>query len=144
MSEAFKLNGNRDIAPCVSAMLSCIAHPNEVGDTITKLSALTFVQVRPHFNSHTWITCLQGWCDVIFDLFHVALTAYSPLAQSVETPALSIMVPLLIRGMRHGETPIKRKTCVIIANMSKLVNSPKDATVFLPRCVGPGGSRGWE
>lgn len=45
------------------------------------------------------------------------------------------MVPLLIRGMRHGETPIKRKTCVIIANMAKLVNNPTDATVFLPRCV---------
>ncbi len=48
MSAAFKLNGNKDIAPCVPAMLSCIAHPNEVGDTITKLSATTFVQVmRP-------------------------------------------------------------------------------------------------
>ena len=45
MSAAFKLNGNKDISPCVSAMLSCIAHPNEVGDTITKMSALTFVQV---------------------------------------------------------------------------------------------------
>ena len=45
MSAAFKLNGNKDISPCVSAMLSCIAHPNEVGDTISKMSALTFVQV---------------------------------------------------------------------------------------------------
>ncbi|GAX78040.1 hypothetical protein CEUSTIGMA_g5482.t1 [Chlamydomonas eustigma] len=98
MSAAFKLNGNKDIAPCVPAMLSCIAHPNEVGDTITKLSATTFVQ-------------------------------------SVEAPALAIMVPLLIRGMRHGETPIKRKTCVIIANMAKLVNNPADATVFLPRLL---------
>ena len=53
--------------------------------------------------------------------------------QSVEAPALAIMVPLLIRGMRHGETPIKRKTSVIIANMAKLVNDPTDATVFLPR-----------
>ena len=45
MSASIKLNGNKDIAPCVAAMLSCIAHPNEVGDTITKLSASTFVQV---------------------------------------------------------------------------------------------------
>ncbi len=37
--------------------------------------------------------------------------------QSVESPALAIMVPLLIRGLRHNETPIKRKTVIIIANM---------------------------
>ena len=58
---------------------------------------------------------------------------FSP--QSVESPALAIMVPLLVRGMRHGETPIKRKTAVIIANMAKLVNNPSDATVFLPRLL---------
>ena len=45
------------------------------------------------------------------------------------------MVPLLIRGLRHNETPIKRKTTIIIANMSKLVNNPADATVFLPRLL---------
>jgi elongation factor 3 len=53
--------------------------------------------------------------------------------QQVDNPALSIMVPLLIRGLRSNETPIKRKTAIIIANMSKLVNNPADATVFLPR-----------
>jgi elongation factor 3 len=37
--------------------------------------------------------------------------------QAVEAPALSIMVPLLIRGLRHNETPIKRKTAVILSNM---------------------------
>ena len=98
MSDAFKLNGNRDIEPCVSAMLSCIARPAEVGDTITKLSCTTFVQ-------------------------------------QVETPALAIMVPLLIRGMRHGETPIKRKTSIIIGNMAKLVANAADATIFLPRLL---------
>jgi hypothetical protein len=45
MSAAFKLNGNRDIEPCVPALLSCIARPNEVGSAVTKLSATTFVQV---------------------------------------------------------------------------------------------------
>lgn len=52
----------------------------------------------------------------------------------MEAPALAIMVPLLIRGMRHAETPIKRKTSVIISNMAKLVGNPVDAVVFLPRC----------
>ena len=52
----------------------------------------------------------------------------------MEGPALAIMVPLLMRGLRE-ETSIKRKSCVIITNMSKLVNSPLDAARFLPRLL---------
>lgn len=45
MSTCFKLQGNRDIEPCVPLMLSCIARPAEANNAITKLSATTFVQV---------------------------------------------------------------------------------------------------
>lgn len=45
MTACFKLQGNRDIEPCVPSMLSCIARPAEVPDAITKLSGTTFVQV---------------------------------------------------------------------------------------------------
>jgi hypothetical protein len=45
MTSCFRLQGNRDIEPCVPAMLSCIPRPTEVGDAITKLSGTTFVQV---------------------------------------------------------------------------------------------------
>lgn len=55
--------------------------------------------------------------------------------QAVEAPALSIMVPLLVRGLRERQTAIKRKSAVIIDNMSKLVDNPADAAVFLPRLV---------
>jgi elongation factor 3 len=46
MGAIFKLQGNRDIEPCVPSMLSCIAKPQETPDAITKLSGTTFVQVR--------------------------------------------------------------------------------------------------
>jgi len=55
-----------------------------------------------------------------------------PAAQTVEAPALAVMVPLLVKGMRES-TAIQRKSCVIITNMSKLVNSPVDAINFLPK-----------
>jgi hypothetical protein len=45
MSTCFKLQGNRDIEPCVPVMLACIARPAEANSAITKLSATTFVQV---------------------------------------------------------------------------------------------------
>ena len=54
--------------------------------------------------------------------------------QAVEAPALAVMVPLLVRGLREA-TAIQRKCCVITTNMSKLVNSPLDAAHFLPALV---------
>jgi hypothetical protein len=56
------------------------------------------------------------------------------LPQAIEAPALAVMVPLLIRGLRES-TPIQRKCCVITTNMAKLVNSPLDAAHFLPALV---------
>jgi len=50
----------------------------------------------------------------------------------VQTPTLAIIVPLLRRGLREGATAIKRKAALIIDNMSKLVEPPTEAEIFLP------------
>jgi elongation factor 3 len=52
--------------------------------------------------------------------------------QSVESPALAMVVPLLLRGLREKSTATKRQAAVIIDNMSKLVDNPIDAAPFLP------------
>jgi elongation factor 3 len=52
--------------------------------------------------------------------------------QSVESPALAMVVPLLLRGLREKQTATKRQSAVIIDNMSKLVDNPIDAAPFLP------------
>ena len=52
--------------------------------------------------------------------------------QSVESPALAMVVPLLLRGLREKSTATKRQSAVIINNMSKLVDNPIDAAPFLP------------
>jgi elongation factor 3 len=98
MNQACTAVGNRDIEKFIPALITAMANPAEVSETVHKLSATTFVQ-------------------------------------AVEAPALSIMVPLLVRGLRERQTAIKRKSAVIIDNMSKLVDNPADAAVFLPRSV---------
>lgn len=50
--------------------------------------------------------------------------------QSVDARTLSILTPLLIRGLTDRTTPVRRKTCVIIKNMAKLVDDPSDAAKF--------------
>ena len=52
--------------------------------------------------------------------------------QSVQSPALAMVVPLLLRGLRSNKTATRRQSCVIIDNMSKLVDDPMDASPFLP------------
>ncbi|CAB9524963.1 [NU+] prion formation protein 1 [Seminavis robusta] len=52
--------------------------------------------------------------------------------QSVESPALAMVVPLLLRGLREKNIATKRQSAVIIDNMSKLVDNPLDAAPFLP------------
>lgn len=50
----------------------------------------------------------------------VHLLSATTFVQAVEAPALSVMVPLLLRGLRTRETAIKRKSALIIDNMSKV------------------------
>ncbi|CCE66037.1 hypothetical protein TPHA_0O00680 [Tetrapisispora phaffii CBS 4417] len=52
------------------------------------------------------------------------------------TPAtLSVMVPLLARGLAERETSIKRKAAVIIDNMCKLVEDPQVVAPFLGKLL---------
>jgi len=52
--------------------------------------------------------------------------------QSVQSPALAMVVPLLLRGLRSRVIATRRQSAVIIDNMSKLVDDPIDAAPFLP------------
>ena len=52
--------------------------------------------------------------------------------QSVQSPALAMVVPLLMKGLRAKPTATRRQSAVIIDNMSKLVDDPIDAGPFLP------------
>ena len=61
--------------------------------------------------------------------------AGTTFVQTVEMPAMSIIVPLLVRGLRERETAVKRQTATIIENMSKLVENAQAAAPFLPRLI---------
>ena len=50
--------------------------------------------------------------------------------QNVEAPALAITTPILIKGLNDRKTETKRKCCVIIDNMCKLVEHPKEIIGF--------------
>jgi len=51
--------------------------------------------------------------------------------QSVNSAALAMVTPLLIRGLNSGVTATVRQSAVIIDNMSRLVDDPIDAAPFM-------------
>lgn len=61
--------------------------------------------------------------------------AGTTFVQQVESPTLSIITPLLQRGLRERQTAIKRKSALIIDNMCKLVEDSRDAKPFVPKLL---------
>jgi len=54
-------------------------------------------------------------------------------------PALAVMVPVFIRGMKERQMLVKRKTVVVIHNVLRLVEDPSRAAPFLPQLIPWGG-----
>lgn len=51
--------------------------------------------------------------------------------QNVESPALAIMTPVLIRGLKERTEATQRRCCVIVDNMCKLVDDPREGAPLL-------------
>ena len=49
---------------------------------------------------------------------------------SVDAPTLSILCPILSRGLKEKMTNVKRMCSIVIENMSKLVDSPTAVAPF--------------
>ena len=78
--------------------------------------------------------------DKIYD--SVEALASCVFVQNVEAPALAITTPIIMRGLIDSKTATRRLTCVIIDNMCKLIEHPKEILPFyeklktsLERCI---------
>lgn len=76
------------------------------------------------------VKCINGLASTIF-------------VQKVETSALAIIEPLLVRGLREKKTSILRKIGTIVDNMLLLVDNVCDALPFMERVL-PGLKHGFE
>ncbi|KAG6809930.1 hypothetical protein H0H92_014034 [Tricholoma furcatifolium] len=65
----------------------------------------------------------------------IMLLSATTFVSEVDSPTLSLMVPLLSRGLSEKLTATKRKVAVIVDNMSKLVDSPVTVRPFLPKLL---------
>jgi elongation factor 3 len=65
----------------------------------------------------------------------INLLSATTFVSEVDSATLSLMVPLLSRGLSEKLTAIKRRVAVIADNMAKLVDSPITVRPFLPKLL---------
>jgi elongation factor 3 len=51
--------------------------------------------------------------------------------QNVEGPALAVITPVLVRGLSERADVVKRRCCVIVDNMCKLIDDPREGTPLM-------------
>merc|ERR1719174_453247 len=51
--------------------------------------------------------------------------------QNVEAPALAVLTPVLVRGLNERNEQTKRRCCVIVDNMCKLIDDPREGQPLL-------------
>lgn len=102
---------------------------NKVCDTLDNLDVVPFLPAL--------VSCISKPEEVPECVYKLAATTF---VQQVEAPTLSIMVPLLVRGLAERKPAVLRQAAVIIDNMCKLVENPADAHQFLPKLM-PGLDR---
>ncbi|KAI0315652.1 P-loop containing nucleoside triphosphate hydrolase protein [Amylostereum chailletii] len=65
----------------------------------------------------------------------IQLLSATTFVSEVDSPTLSLMVPLLSRGLSEKLTATKRRVAVIVDNMAKLVDSHVTVRPFLPKLL---------
>ncbi|TFY58615.1 hypothetical protein EVG20_g8077 [Dentipellis fragilis] len=65
----------------------------------------------------------------------IQLLSATTFVSEVDSPTLSLMVPLLSRGLSEKLTATKRKVAVIVDNMAKLVDSAITVRPFIPKLL---------
>lgn len=110
--------------------LSCLgARSQPSGGTCSAGRATTVPPCVTHGSMQDVIACILKPSTVPDTIVKLAATTF---AQPVESKMLSVMVPLLMRGLRERNNAIRRQTAVIITNMVKLVERPADLASFMP------------
>ena len=105
------------IEAATEAMTACTATANN-----RDLKPFTPDMVNCILNPDTVPECVHKLAATVF-------------VQEILSPALSVTVPLLARGLNEPDTVIRRKSCTIVDNMCKMIENAEEAVAFMPRIL---------
>jgi len=112
------------LVPFVSSYINDIS-PNIKTNSYNALNKL--LKCSKNMDLDTFIPIvLTGIKDYNTTYDAVESLASCVFVQNVEAPALAITMPIILRGLNDKKTATRRLTCVIIDNMCKLIEHPKE------------------
>lgn len=121
-----------EIVPVLSYILT---DPREQIKRITNELLIKLCKCTGNKDIETFIPDIVASMSIVDVSECIHKLGATTFVQEVKEPVLAIIVPLLLRGLRDRSTAIKRKSAIIIDNMSKLVDDPNDAKAFLPKLM---------
>ena len=120
---------------CMPKLIPIISFDVNNVNTSVKKNASAVLEILLNCSGNNDLTSfipvvLKGLKDPnnIYDC--VEALASCVFVQNVESPALSITTPILLRGLTDKKTVTKRLACVIVDNMCKLIEHPKEIIPF--------------
>jgi len=123
------------ITICMPTLITIISlDVNEINSNVKK-NASVVLELILNCSGNTDLNdfipiVLKGLKDPTNIYDYVEALASCVFVQNVEAPALSIITPILMRGLNDKKTATKRLSCIIIDNMCKLIEHPKEILPF--------------
>ncbi|KAH8060501.1 protein kinase regulator [Aureococcus anophagefferens] len=111
-------------------LLGALAHtaPTQVGQLLP--------EIVPKVTENMWDTKPEVKQAAKSSLGECCTVIHNPDVQPiVDRPTLAIIVPVLGRGLRDRDVQMKRKCCVVVDNMCKLVCDAKDVEPFIDKLL---------
>ena len=126
---------NKQITPLLSNLIPVVTNDVNSSQKEVKESSMKCLKQLLKCSNNA---DLEPFIPVILEAFtnpgsintSVEKLASCIFVQNVEAPALAIVTPILVKGLNDRKTETKRKCCVIIDNMCKLVEHPKEISAF--------------
>ncbi|CAI5495151.1 unnamed protein product [Closterium sp. Naga37s-1] len=139
------LNGPRQVAAALHVIVPLLSEYMIEGKAqVMKAAAASMLQCAGTIGNRDIEAAVPSLVDAILHPTHVpeCVNRLSGITfvQPVLSPALAIMTPVLVRGMKERAALVKRKTVVVIENVLRLVEEPRELGPFLPMLM-PGVER---
>ncbi|GJP32034.1 hypothetical protein CLOM_g16578 [Closterium sp. NIES-68] len=139
------LNGPRQVAAALHVIVPLLSEYMIEGKAqVMKAAAASMLQCAGTIGNRDIEAAVPSLVDAILHPTHVpeCVNRLSGITfiQPVLSPALAIMTPVLVRGMKERAALVKRKTVVVIENVLRLVEEPRELAPFLPMLM-PGVER---
>lgn len=122
LSQVGSVIKNPEISSLVPTLLKSLSDPNEH----TRYSLDILLQVRFLKSTNS-----LHYSIIFFILLTLFFWLQTTFVNSIDSPSLALLVPIVHRGLRERSAETKKKAAQIVGNMCSLVTEPRDMIPYI-------------